>query len=190
MAAKLIVNHFSHYIRESQNTTIVYTDNQPLQAAYKRLKQGEFSNSSRIASFLTSMCVHDIEIRYFPGKDQKVGDFYSRNPIPCENSDQCQICQFAFKEQDMHPPKMFIASVEEGNKSTVNMVTYEDVINGKMRVPFTERPAWVSVQADDQVHDMLSGLIKRGQKPEKKRQTGTLQSSRNYTTYIKMGCSK
>ena len=72
LAAKLIVNHFSHYIRESKNTTIVFTDNQPLAAAFKRLKQGEFSNSSRIASFLTSMCVHDIEIRYYPGKQQKV----------------------------------------------------------------------------------------------------------------------
>merc|ERR1712020_50304 len=54
LAAKLIVNHFSHYIRESKNTTIVFTDNEPLAAAFRRLRQGQFSNSSRIASFLDS----------------------------------------------------------------------------------------------------------------------------------------
>ena len=68
LAAKLIVEHFSHYIRESHNATIVYTDNQPFEAAYKRLRQGRFSNSSRVAAFLTTMCTHNIEIKYFPGK--------------------------------------------------------------------------------------------------------------------------
>ena len=219
LAAKLIVNHFSHYIRESKNTTIVFTDNQPLAAAFKRLKQGEFSNSSRIASFLTSMCVHDIEIRYYPGKEQKVGDFYSRNPIPCEDSERCQICQFAFQEQDMHPPKMYVASTRDGAKNggtvhppvparagpvshhrngtdgsagavgstdllgddaEIKMVTYEDVITGRARVPFTERPAWISVQAEDQIHQLLTGLIKNGQKPEKK------QTNRHFTQLKKM----
>ena len=180
LAAKLITNHFSHYIRESKNSTIIHTDNQPLVAAYKRLKQGEFSNSSRIASFLTSMCVHNIEIRYFPGKDQKVGDFYSRNPVTCENPEKCQICQFAYKEQDKHPPRMFIGYTATHPPSSINMVSYDDVITGKVKVPFIERPAWISVQNEDNAHSIVTDLISKGQKPEKK------QTNRHFTTVKRM----
>ena len=169
LAAKLIVNHFSHYIREAQNPVIVNTDNEPLVAAFKRLKQGEFSNSSRIASCLTSMCVHNVEIRYFPGKKQLVGDFYSRNPVPCDNPDKCQICTFAFQQQELNPPKMFIGSVSSMPPSSVNTVTYEQVLSGQVRIPFIERPAWISVQKEDQVHSLLTELLEHGQKPEKKK---------------------
>ena len=122
LAVKLIVNHFSNYIREAKHPTIVNTDNQPIVAAYNRLKQGEFSNSSRIASFLTSLCIYNIEIRYFPGKEQKVGDFYSRNPVPCENVEKCQICQFAFSQQDMHPPRMYVNNI--GPRTFTNPFTF------------------------------------------------------------------
>ena len=240
LAVKLIVNHFSNYIREAKHPTIVNTDNQPIVAAYNRLKQGEFSNSSRIASFLTSLCIYNIEIRYFPGKEQKVGDFYSRNPVPCENVEKCQICQFAFSQQDMHPPRMYVnnidgstpsisgtvhppAPVEAGGVTchyngtfgsaavlgsadpgtcvvptaqhhrctqpnlvdqaylcTVAVVTYDDVASGKVRLPFVERPAWISVQREDQVHALLTSLVEKGQKPERK------QTNKHFTVLKRM----
>ena len=88
---------------------------------------------------------------------------------------------FAFKQQDSHPPRMFVGAVcdegvdplpgitAEARPPTVYNITYEQVVTGQVKVPFIERPAWISVQSEDQVHSMLAQLIKQGQKPEKKK---------------------
>ena len=54
-AIRLVLEHFSHYIRESNQPTIHYTDSQPCVLAWKRSKRGAFSSSSRISSFLTGL---------------------------------------------------------------------------------------------------------------------------------------
>ena len=92
--------------------------------------------------------------------------------VPCDEVDRCQICQFAFSEQNKHPPKMFVATTYSAE---VNMVTYDDVISGQAKVPFTERPAWISAQEEDQIHSILRDLVSSEQKPEKK------QTNKHYT---------
>ena len=94
LAARLVLEHFSHYIRESQNQTIHHTDNQPVVQAWRRSKTGAFSASARISAFLSGVSAMNIEIVHTPGAELKSSDYNSRNPESC-NEDRCQICKFA-----------------------------------------------------------------------------------------------
>ena len=49
---RLVLEHFQHYIRESDHVTTHHTDSQPCVLAWKRSQRGAFSSSSRISSFL------------------------------------------------------------------------------------------------------------------------------------------
>ena len=68
LGIKLVLEHFAPYIRESLTTTIHHTDSLPCVQAYKRSKLGAFSNSARIATYLTSLSALNVEIVHIPGK--------------------------------------------------------------------------------------------------------------------------
>ena len=53
LAARLVLQHFKPLLQHSNNTTIHHTDSMPTFQAWQRAKTGAFSNSSRIAAFLT-----------------------------------------------------------------------------------------------------------------------------------------
>ena len=56
LATRMVLEHFSGYIRESKNVTIHHTDNQPVVHAWRRSKTGAFSASARISTFLRCQC--------------------------------------------------------------------------------------------------------------------------------------
>ena len=93
---RLVLEHFSNQIRESNNVTVHYTDSQPCVLAWKRSRRGAFSASSRISAFLTGLSVLPVELRHKPGKEMLTSDFASRNPPQCL-SNKCQI--FSFVEE-------------------------------------------------------------------------------------------
>ena len=126
-----------------------------------------------------------MEIRHVPGKDTLVADYNSRNPIPCENRDKCQLCNYAFSLQDHAPANMFIARItvdemesrsasfpfaeETSTTAFIARVTVDDIESGSVRIPFSERPSWIKIQEDDLVHKQLKDLILNGQTPVKKK---------------------
>ena len=62
LGIKLVLEHFSPYLRENENMTTHYTDSLPCVQAYRRSKLGAFSNSARIATYLTSISSLNVEI--------------------------------------------------------------------------------------------------------------------------------
>ena len=90
---RLVLEHFKHHIRESENTTVHFTDSMPCVLAWKRTLKGAFSASSRISTFLTGLSILPVELRHRPGKLMHTSDFASRHPTAC-NSTKCQICAF------------------------------------------------------------------------------------------------
>ena len=83
LAIRLTAQHFSPYIRESENITKIHTDNMPSVQAWKRLKSGAFSSSARVASFLTGLSTLRVELVHTPGKNNTVSDYNSRHPFIC-----------------------------------------------------------------------------------------------------------
>ena len=54
----------------------------------------------------------------------------------------------------------------------VGKVTVEDIEQGKINMPYTQRAAWLKVQMQDKTHQQLSWLIETSQTPEKKKTKG------------------
>ena len=158
---KLVVKHFSPFIRESVNITTIHTDNLPTVHAWKRLKTGAFSASARVASFLTGLSALNVEIVHKPGKDMLVSDYYSRHPNSC-NEERCKICKFAFD----------IEKIGDAAIHQVKTISANDVEKGLLKMPHTQRNAWKKIQSEDRVHTMLLDLIACSKTPEKKRTKG------------------
>ena len=127
LAISASVNYFSPYIRESHHCLQVLTDNKPCVEAFTKLCNGQFSASSRISTFLTTLSSYNVTLTHINGKSNQSSDFGSRNPITCNNS-SCQICDF----------------VQSTIESVVQSVT--DIITGTSPMPFLNHSAWRSAQ--------------------------------------------
>ena len=157
---RLVLKHFRHHIRESNNITTHYTDSQPCVLAWKRSQRGAFSTSARISTFLTGLSAMPIELRHKPGKLMHTSDYASRNPYMCSTT-RCQICSFVQEWENM------------GDKaSEIRSITIDDIQSGRSLMPMTQRSTWKSIQARDPVHMKLKQLIVTQQLPEARKTKG------------------
>ena len=113
------------------HTTEVLTDNRPCVQAYEKLKRGEFSASSRVTTFLSTVSRYSVHIRHIAGVENLPSDYASRNPKECLDS-SCQICKF-------------IVALED---SVVRSLSVSDVLQGSVKMPFTSRAAWQATQLE------------------------------------------
>ena len=175
LGIRLVLENFSHFIRENLNNTIHYTDNSPCVQAYKRSLTGAFSNSARISQFLTGLSALPVEIRHKAGITMYSSDFISRNPTVCSVPDSCQICKFARRLQ-----------AEGENTKKLRNVTVKDIMSGHVLMPFCQRRAWLSSQLSDSVHAQLVKLIRTAQLPNKKKTRGDATKVKQlHTLYTK-----
>ena len=151
---KAVLQHFKPWIIDNHGVTTHHTDNQPSVQAWKRLKKGAYSASSRISSFLSDLSQLSVELEYTPGKDMKTSDFASRNAPACNKPETCQICKFAEEIQTIGD-----------NSSKIRKVTVEDVQSGRSILPLSQKGSWTSVQHKDSAHTKLMKLIEIGQSP-------------------------
>ena len=151
---KAVLQHFKPWIIDNHGVTTHHTDNQPSVQAWKRLKKGAYSASSRISSFLSDLSQLSVELEYTPGKDMKTSDFASRNAQACKSPESCQICKFAQELQTIGD-----------NSSKIRKVTVEDVQSGRSILPLSQKGSWTSVQHKDSAHTKLMKLIEIGQSP-------------------------
>ena len=156
LAVRLVLEHFSRYIRESKSPTTHFTDNQPVVAAFNRAKRGAFSTNARVSTFLSTVSSLPVEIRHKPGVEMHSSDFASRHPQTCPDR-TCALCVFAYEEQ-----------MVGDNCDLLKHITVEEVTSGEVNMPFTSKKAWLDVQNEDQVHIKLKYLIESGQAPAKK----------------------
>ena len=159
-AIRLVLEHFSSYIREADSPTVHYTDSQPCVLAWKKSRRGAFSSSSRISAFLTGISTLSVELRYKPGKEMHSSDFASRNPPSCLDQ-KCQICSFTKEWQDVGD-----------NALHIRALSYEEIKSGKQVMPMVQKNVWKNIQANDPVHTKLIHLINTRQLPDSKKTKG------------------
>ena len=156
LGIKLNIEHFKPFIRESVHTTIVHPDNMISVHAWNRLKKGIISSSSKVAAFLSCLSENNIDIKHCPGINTKVADYGSRNPPSCSET-RCQICKYMSEQCQI------------GEHCVVYNISVQDILTGKIKPPLTEKPAWLHVQKNDDIHNKLYKLIMSGGlQPEKK----------------------
>lgn len=172
LGIKLSIEHFKPFIQESNNRTIIHTDNLICVQAWNRLKQGLISTSSKVASFLSSLSENNIEIVHFPGSSTKVADFSSRNPLPCKEK-RCQICSYAFE------------LTQVGDMCNIMKVTVADLESGEYKLPLSEKPTWLKLQKEDDTHRRLHKLITSGGLQPEPKLRGHSDLKRLYNLYRK-----
>ena len=99
LATGTAIRHFAPYIIQSPHTTKVLTDSRPCIQAYDKLKRGEFSASSRVTAFLSTVSCYSVHIHHIAGVENLPSDYASRNPKECLDS-SCQICKFIVELED------------------------------------------------------------------------------------------
>ena len=145
------LNHFGPYIRQSKHKPIILTDSKPCCDAIDKFKRGEFSASSRLCTFLSSVHRYGAVVKHIQGVSNVVSDYISRNPVTCTHP-KCQICSF----------------LKESMDAVVSAVSVADVISGKVQLPFTNKRAWIEIQEECSDLRHVVKFIRNGTTPGKK----------------------
>ena len=145
------IKHFSPYLVQSDKTGFILTDSKPCVEAFEKLHRGEFSASPRVTTFLSTASRFQVSLRHLLGCANLVADFASRNAPSCTHPN-CQICSF----------------INHTENSVVRNVTVNDVLLGSVRVPFSNRNAWINMQNDCRDLRRVRAHLKQGTRPSKK----------------------
>jgi len=84
--------NFAPFIRDSHHSIQVLTDNESCVDAYQKLRQGKFSTSSRVSTFLTTLSKFNVEVCHIKGSSNLSSDYSSRNPNVCSDKSCLQVC--------------------------------------------------------------------------------------------------
>ena len=161
LAIKLLIQHYQPFIRENIHFTKIFTDNIVAVHAWNAVKLGKISTSSRVASFISTLCENRVDILHVPGVSTKVADYNSRHPVHCSEP-KCQTCSFLNLQIDLQ-------------ESVVRSLQ----VNSDASLPLTQRPTWHQLQKDDPTHSQLFNLIQKGLPPEKKSRNKSLKLLHN-----------
>lgn len=107
--------------------------------------------SPRVTSFLSTASRFQVVVRHIAGVAILPSDFTSRNAPEC-NSPTCQVCAF----------------VQSSAESVVHSITAEDIVRGTAKLPFTNRLAWLDLQADCSDLRRTRAHLRQGTRPSKK----------------------
>ena len=151
LAIACATKHFSPYIVSSSNTTHILTDSKPCVQAYQRLCRGKFSTSPRLTTFLSAVSRYHVTVRHLPGAANLSSDFASRNAPDCHDP-RCQVCDF----------------VRHTSDCPVYRTSITDLLSERVRLPFTTRSTWLSLQAE--CHDLrrVCAHLRQGTRPSRK----------------------
>ena len=145
------LQHFSPYIVQSVEKPSVLTDSKPCVQAHNKLLKGQFSNSSRLSTFLSTACRYAVKMQHLDGSANVPSDFQSRNAPECHDP-SCQICSF----------------VKDLESATVNAVSSESIIKGTSRMPFITRSTWLSTKSECPDLRRVHSHLRQGTRPSKK----------------------
>ena len=151
LAIASAIKHFSPYLIQSQHNACVLTDSKPCVQAYGKLCRGEFSASPRVSTFLSAVSRYQASVKHIAGINNLPSDHASRNAPECNDS-SCQVC-------------VFVKTLEECSARNISLT---DIENGKIRLPFTSRNAWKSIQSDCQDLRRTHSHLVQGTRPSKK----------------------
>jgi hypothetical protein len=129
----------------------IITDSKPCVQAYERLCCGEFSASPRVSTFLSVVSRYQASVRHVAGSAILPSDFVSRNAPPCED-ESCQICSLILRTKD----------------SVVHLTSVQDILDGRIRLSFTSRSAWLAVQTECPDLCRTHAHLTQGTRPSKK----------------------
>ena len=104
-----------------------------------------------MSTFLSVVSHYQASVRHISGSAILPSNFASRNAPPCDD-EACQICCF----------------IKHTHDSVIQATTFQDVLDGNVKLPFTSRLAWKGIQVDcPNLRRTYAHLI-QGTRPSKK----------------------
>ena len=94
---------------------------------------------------------YQASVRHVAGSAILPSDFASRNAPPCDD-ESCQICSFIMRIRE----------------SVVRLTSIQDVMDGRVRLPFTSRTAWLAVQSECPDLRCTHAHLTQGTRPSRK----------------------
>ena len=151
LCVTVAVKDFSPFIIQSTNRACLLTDSHPCVQTLQKLCREEFSASPCVTSFLTTVSRYQVSLQHPAGAAKIPSDFAIRNAPDCTEPN-CQICSF----------------VHESEFSVVHGFSAHEVLDNTKRLPFTNRPAWFSVQNECPGLRRVCAHLKQSTRPSKK----------------------
>lgn len=162
------IRYFAPYLIQSKHQPIVLTDSKACVQAIGRLERGKFSTSPRVTTYLSTVARYQVIVQYLPGSQNTISYFGSRNPTPCTQN-KCQICSFitntalsAVQQITVQDPAII------GAATTQLPTSVQDIYEGRLPLPYTNRPVWRSIQQECTDLRWTHSLLKAGIGPGKK----------------------
>ena len=152
------VEHWDHYIRENENPTICLIDNNSVVQCAKKLCKGEYSESSRLQSFLYLLNSKNLNIQHNSAKISNKFienvDWGSRNDVECKPDpnlpgihENCPYCQFAWKNDDISFASVRLSALETKSiEVNVMEMSVQDIMRKSSSIPFKTRSSWLNLQ--------------------------------------------
>lgn len=146
---------FKHYISRSNQETVFLSDSSSCILAWKKMKSGKMSASSRLCLFLSSISTLPIRLEHSSGKlGQIIGsDTISRNASSCTNPQACQMCKFINEKVHETPVN-------------IKKLSVDDILQGKVTVPFLSPAAIKEMQQECSSCVKAIEYIKNGVVPQ------------------------
>lgn len=152
LAVALALNHYAPLILQSHEKPQILTDSKAVVQAAQKLRRGEFSTSARLTTFLSAVSRYNAQIQHISGSVNLPSDYASRHPLTCSNPQSCQTCKF----------------VNEVTDAVVNEVSISDIVEGRLKLPYTNRASWKAVQSECPDLRKVFSNKKNGTVPHKK----------------------
>ena len=152
LAVATALNHYAPLIRESKEKVQILTDSKVVVQAVQKFRRGEFPTSSRLTTFLSAVSRHNAQIQHISGSVNLPSDYASRHPLTCDSPESCQTCKF----------------VNESIEAVVKEISISDLVEGNVRLPYTNRVSWKQVQSECSILRKVLGHIRDGTVPHKK----------------------
>ena len=146
---------FKHFITRSNHDTVFLSDSSSCILAWRKMKTGKMSASSRLCLFLSSVSTLPIRMEHSSGKlSQIIGsDTISRNASSCSNPEACQMCKYI--DEAMHEVPV-----------DIRKINVEDIIQGKAAIPFLSRQAIKDMQKECSSCTKAIEYIRNGVTPQ------------------------
>ena len=151
LAISAALKHFAPFIVQSEHKPHVLTDSKACVQAVEKLSRGEFSASARLCTFLSSVSRYGALVKHISGSVNLLSDFSSRNPLSCDNVN-CQVCLF----------------IKDTATSVVCNLVSADILQGRVKLPFTNRRAWKDIQRECPDLRKVISHKEKGTQPNKK----------------------
>ena len=168
------VENHSPWICQSGVPCEVATDNTACVLSFQRLRRGQFSRSVRVAFLLSTLAEHNVFLTHRSGTNHP-GDYDSRHPLKCNFGPKCQVCIFAHNlagpmAQELAHPGHSKLPPDTGSKNAyIGTISVEDVLNGKVDIPFTQRGGWRNIQDEDKTLQTLKMHMTGGTIPMRRK---------------------